>query len=89
MSPESNTSPAVETGLSILLPLSIIENFENADAKIDEIYGVSPGVPRLVRLWLACSTASRIRREFELAVLDIKQQAAQPNAKANFDHQHL
>ncbi len=53
------------------LPAHLRENFARADAQIQESYGVSPGIPALVRLWLACGTSWRIRREFENAVLEI------------------
>jgi hypothetical protein len=54
------------------LPKHLLANFEKAEQQLHEIYKVTPGVPALVRLWLSCGTSSRIRREFELAVLDIR-----------------
>jgi len=42
-----------------------------------------------VRFWVACSTASRIRKEFELAVLDIKKSNPTPNEEGHFDEDSL
>lgn len=56
-------------GFAIVLPPHLIANFERADRQIQQEYGITPGVPLLVRLWLACGRASHIRREFELAAL--------------------
>ena len=69
-SPASDIASSIEAeGLAIVLPPHLIANFERADRQIQEAYGVTPGVPSLIRLWLACSQASHIRREFELAAL--------------------
>ena len=54
------------------LPTHLLENFEKADLRLRELYGFSPGVPALFRLWLACGTSASIKGEFELAVLGIK-----------------
>jgi hypothetical protein len=56
-------------GLPIVLPPHLLASFEKADRQIHETYGVTPGVPLLVRLWLACGKTSQIRREFELAAI--------------------
>ena len=79
----------VEPGFPVVLPPHLTENFEKAEAQLRELYGVAPGVTALVRLWLACGTPSQIRREFELAVLDIKKRAIPPNAEGNFDDDFL
>ena len=79
MSSDENNSSSVEVGLPVLLPPHLTENFEKADAQLSEMYGVSPGVTALIRLWLACGTSSRIRTEFEFAVLDIKRRDLNPN----------
>jgi hypothetical protein len=71
------------------LPAHLRENFEKADLQLREFYGMSPGVTSLVRLWLACSTSSQIRREFELAVLDIKKRGLNPNENGGFDEDRL
>lgn len=64
------TAPVVEAeGLAIVLPPHLLANFEKADRQIQETYGVAPGLPLLIRLWLACGCASHIRREFEFAAL--------------------
>ena len=68
---ETNAPPMLE-GLSVVLPPRLMENFEKADGQLMKYYGESPGVPALVRLWVACSTSSSIRKEFERQVLDIK-----------------
>lgn len=66
----SDAATAVDAdGLAIVLPPHLIANFERADRQIQEEYGITPGVPLLVRLWLACGRTSHIRREFELAAL--------------------
>jgi hypothetical protein len=89
MSVEAKPESAVEVGLPIVLPPHLTENFEKAEAQLRQFYGVAPGVTALVRLWLACATASQIRREFELAVLDIKRRAIPPNAEGDFDDDYL
>ena len=94
MSAETNAAPvaaveAVEAGLPVVLPPHLMENFEKAETQLRELYGVAPGVTALVRLWLACGTPSQIRREFELAVLDIKKRAIAPDAEGDFDDDYL
>jgi len=71
------------------LPTHLRENFEKADHQLREFYGMSPGVTALVRLWLACGTSSQVRREFELAVLDIKKRGLNPNENGGFDEDRL
>lgn len=72
-----------------LLPAHFRENFEKAEAQLREAYGRSPGVPALVGLWLSCSTGSRIRTEFERAVLDIKRRGLTPNEQGDYDEDCL
>jgi len=72
-----------------LLPAHLRENFEKAEAQLREAYGRSPGVPALVGLWLSCSTGSRIRTEFERAVLDIKRRGLAPNERGEYDEDCL
>jgi hypothetical protein len=72
-----------------VLPTHLRENFEKADLQLREFYGMSPGVTALVRLWLACGTSSQVRREFELAVLDIKKCGLNPNENGGFDEDRL
>ena len=76
-------------GLPIVLLPHLTENFEKADSLIKEFYGQSPGVPALVRLWVACGTSRRIQREFERAVLDIKRKTINPNEECEFDEDCL
>ena len=68
-----------------VLPLHLRENFEKAEARIKELYGLSPGVPALMRLWIACGTSWRIQREFECAVLEITRKTINPHAEELFD----
>lgn len=72
-----------------LLPAHFRENFEKAEAQLREIYGHSPGVPALVGLWLSTGTGSRIRTEFERAVLDIKRRSLTPNDRGEYDEDCL
>lgn len=53
------------------LPRHLAENFEKADQLFFEEYGFRPGVPALLRMWLACSTSSRIKAEFELGTMNL------------------
>jgi len=71
------------------LPPHLRENFEKADTQLQELYGASPGVAALIRLWLACGTSSQIRVEFERAVLDIKHPDFTPNEEGDFDEDCL
>ena len=88
MSVELKAPPQVDD-LPVVLPPHLTENFEKADRQLRELYGQSPGVPTLVRLWVACGTSSRIRKEFERAVLDIEKRDLNPNEKGNFDEDCL
>ncbi len=56
-------------GLTITIPPHLLASFEKADRKIQELYRVTPGVPLLIRLWLACGRSCQIRKEFEFAAL--------------------
>ena len=76
--------PEVE-GLAITLPPHLTENFQTAVNQIRERYGLSPDVPALVRLWIACGTSGKIRREFEHAVLEIQRRPINPLEEAEFD----
>ena len=77
-------SPAIEID-GRPLPAHLLENFEKADARLRELYGFSPGVPALVRLWLACGTSSLIREEFEQAVMDLKNSPFPPEGRFDVD----
>lgn len=84
------SAPSVEVeGLTLVLPSHLTENFEKADRQLREFFGESPGVLALVRLWLACGTSSQIRKEFELAVLDIKKRSISPNPGEAFDEDEI
>ena len=67
------------------LPPHLRENFVKADDELRHLYGDSPGIAALVRMWLACGTPSQIAREFELAVMDIKRRGLSPNKEGYFD----
>lgn len=79
------SAPADAGGLAMLLPAHLTDNFEKANRWIQETYAMNPGVPSLVRLWLACSTSSQIRKEFELAVLDVTKPGIKPHENGEFD----
>jgi hypothetical protein len=68
-----------------VLPPHLRANFEKAEARIKEKYGLSPGVPALMRLWIACGTSWRIEREFECAVLEITRKTINPDLEGLFD----
>lgn len=88
MTTDLKTSPDLDE-LVRQLPAHLRENFEKADAQVRELYGDSPGVTALLRLWLACGTSSQIRVEFERAVLDIKRRDLNPNEEGDFDEDCL
>lgn len=72
-----------------VLPAYLRGNFDKADAELRELYGKSPGVAALVGMCLAMHTPSRIRIEFERAVLDIKRRTLNPNEKGEYDEDCL
>lgn len=84
MTPEVK-APDEVAELVKVLPSHLLENFEKAEARIKELYGLSPGVPALMRLWIACGTSWRIQREFECAVLEISRKTVNPEADGIFD----
>ena len=73
------------TELVKALPSHLRENFEKAEARIKKLYGLSPGVPALMRLWLACGTSWRIQREFEFAYLEITRKTINPEEEGIID----
>lgn len=78
-----------EEGTPVVLPPHLTENFEKAEAQLRELYGLAPGVAALVRLWLACGTPSQIRREFELAVLDLKRRVLPADEQGRIDEDEI
>jgi len=88
MNLELKSPPEVE-GLTVALPPHLAEIFERADHELREIYGQSPGVAALVRMWLGYSSTTRIRREFEKAVLEIKKCNLTPNEEGDYDEDCL
>jgi hypothetical protein len=88
MSLELKTPTEVD-GLTLVLPQRLTESFEIADRQLRDFYGQSPGVEALIRLWLACPSPSRVRREFELAVLDIRKSNLTPNEEGDFNEDCL
>lgn len=89
VTPESVAAKPDENGVSVVLPREVMENFEKAHRQIQEFYAMSPGTPMLVALWLACGTASQIRKEFELAVLDISKRGIEPGPNGEIDEDCL
>jgi len=85
MTTEIKPPPDAIEELVKALPPHLTENFEKAHRQIQEYYGLSPGISALVRLWLACATSTRIRMEFERAVLDITKRGLNPHEEAYFD----
>ena len=82
-------APDVVEELVQNLPAHLRENFEKVDREIQEQYGITPGVTRLVRLWLACGTRALIRREFEFAVLDVTRRGIEPHPSGEYDEDCL
>lgn len=81
----STTTPEIETGLPLILPPHLTENFAKAETQIKKMYGVSPTQIDLIRLWLACGTSSQIRREFERTVLDMENGGLTPEEETDLD----
>lgn len=69
--PEAPTAVEEAEGVPMVIPPHLAARFEEADQQIKTAYGITPGVPALVRLWLACGNAAQIRQEFEEAALGI------------------
>lgn len=90
MSAELETASDVKTeGLAIVLPPHLTENFAKAQTQISELYGRSPDLSALIRLWIACGTSWRVRREFERAVLDLERRTIHPAEDGSFDEDCL
>lgn len=85
MTSESKAVTEEETGLPLVLPPHLTENFEKADRKLLEAYGTSPGVTALIRLWIACGTSRGVQREFERAVLNIRRKTLNLPEDGEFD----
>ncbi len=88
MNLELKSPPEVE-GLTVILPPHLAEKFERADRELREIYGQSPGAAVLLRMWLGYSSTTRIRREFEHAVLEIESRNPTPNEEGDYDEDCL
>ncbi len=87
--PTETNAPDEVAELVKVLPPHLLESFEKAHASIVERYGMSPGLPVLVRMWLGCATPERIRREFESAVLEITRKTLNPPEDGIFDEDCL
>ena len=85
MTPEPKVITEEETGLPLVLPPHLTENFEKADRNLQEAYGSSPGVTALIRLWIACGTSRVVQREFERAVLNIRRKTLNLPENGEFD----
>lgn len=83
-----DTAPDIEEFVKSLPP-HLTENFEKADRHLHKLYGASPGVATLMRLWIACGTSSLIQQEFEFTVMDLKRRGINPNAEGEFDEDCL
>ena len=71
MSVATKEAPVIPTteGLEMLIPPRLLVRFEAVQRELKSSYGYAPDLPSLIRFWLACSTISQIRKEFEAAVL--------------------
>jgi len=78
------TKGTVETE-GVPLPAHLLENFEKAERNLRAIYGKSPSVSDLLRLWVATATSWEVQAEFERTVLSLKRDTAQPNPEGVFD----
>lgn len=85
MTSESKAVTEEETGLPVVLPPHLTQNFEKADRNLLEAYGTSPGVTALIRLWIACGTSRGVQREFERAVLNIRRKTLNLPEHGEFD----
>ena len=86
----TETKPVDEVAELIrALPAHLCENFEKANADISERYALSPGMPALMRMWIACARPERIRWEFECAVLEITRKTINPPENGIFDEDCL
>lgn len=74
-----------EEGTALALPPRLLAPFEAAQRALRSAYGFAPDVPSLIRLWLACATDSRVRREFEAAVLQINENVIPFDHGTEFD----
>lgn len=83
---EVTPSPVEVDGIPLVIPPHLAARFEEAEEQIKTAYGVTPGVPMLVRLWLACGNPAGIRREFEMAVLGITKPGFEFENDGNSDH---
>ena len=61
--------PLASEGTELLVPLRLLVPFETAQRELRATYGYAPDLPSLIRLWLACATDSRVRKQFEAAAL--------------------
>lgn len=81
MNTTSDPPPLINVDdVQLPIPRHLLNRFQEAAAQIERFYGLTPDVPILVRLWLASTCASLIRREFESAVLGI--------TKSGFEFEH-
>jgi hypothetical protein len=86
----TETKPVDEVAELIrALPPHLYESFEKANADIKERYALSPGMPALMRLWIACARPERVRWEFESAVLDITRKTLNVPESGIFDEDCL
>lgn len=82
--PPAASAPALDDA-PLVLPPHLAAAFDQTDAQLRIAYGTSPGATTLVRLWLACATPFRLRREFERAVLGVSEPTILPHENGIFD----
>ena len=61
--------PLASEGTELLIPVHLLVPFEKAERDLRAAYGYAPDVTSLIRIWLACATDSRVRKQFEAAAL--------------------
>lgn len=87
MDAKEPVAPDVVDELILALPPHLRENFETAEKQLIEEYGMSPGMPALMRQWIAFATSWRIRRQFECAVLNIQRKSRDPQSGNEIDEE--
>ena len=61
--------PLKDEVTEFLIPARLMGPFEAAQRELRAAYGYAPDLPSLVRLWLACATDYRVRKQFVAAAL--------------------
>jgi hypothetical protein len=82
-------APPVAEGIEMMIPSRLLARFEAVQRELRAAYGHSPEVPALICFWLTCSTVSRIRKEFEAAVLEMNEDVIPPDDETENDGDEL